>query len=56
MRIYLDHNATTPLRDEVVEAMVPVLRDGFGNPSSTHTEGAAARSLVETARPKLPRS
>ncbi len=53
MRIYLDHNATTPLRDEVVEAMLPVLREGFGNPSSTHAEGAAARKLVERAREQV---
>ena len=32
MRIYLDHNATTPLRAEVREAMLPLLGDGFGNP------------------------
>lgn len=50
MRIYLDHNATTPLRAEVVDAMTRVLRDGFGNPSSTHAEGAAARSIVDLAR------
>ncbi len=50
MRIYLDHNATTPVRTEVVSAMSAVLRDGFGNPSSTHAEGAAARRLVEKAR------
>ena len=50
MRIYLDHNATTPLRDEVVEAMTECLRSNWGNPSSTHTEGAAARAAVERAR------
>ena len=50
VRIYLDHNATTPLRGEVVDAMARVLREGFGNPSSTHEEGAAARARVETAR------
>ena len=50
MRIYLDHNATTPLRDEVVEAMARVLRDCYGNPSSVHAEGAAARAAVERAR------
>lgn len=50
MRIDLDHNATTPVREEVVEAMVRVLRDCPGNPSSTHGEGAAARKRVETAR------
>ena len=42
MRIYLDHNATTPLRPEVREAMERVLRDGFGNPSSVAFEGARA--------------
>ncbi len=50
MRIYLDHNATTPLREEVVEAMLPTLREGFGNPSSTHEEGAKARRFLEDAR------
>ena len=53
MRIYLDHNATTPLRPEVVDAMLPALREGYGNPSSTHEEGAAARRLVETARSRV---
>jgi cysteine desulfurase len=50
MRIYLDHNATTPLRPEVVEAMTAALRERWGNPSSTHAEGAAARAAVERAR------
>jgi len=52
-RIYLDHNATTPLRDEVVAAMSDVLRANFGNPSSTHAEGAAARAAVERARAEV---
>ena len=38
MRVYLDHNATTPLRDEVTAAMVEVLRANYGNASSTHAE------------------
>lgn len=50
MRIYLDHNATTPLRDEVVDAMLECLRVNWGNPSSTHAEGAAARAAIERAR------
>ncbi len=50
MRIYLDHNATTPLRDEVLEETTRVLRDVYGNPSSTHAHGAAARATVERAR------
>jgi cysteine desulfurase len=53
MRIYLDHNATTPVRPEVVEAMLPALRAGFGNPSSTHEEGAAARRVIEEAREQV---
>ena len=41
--IYLDHNATTPIAPEVREAMLPYLEQDFGNPSSTHAYGAAAR-------------
>lgn len=52
-RIYLDHNATTPLHSDVVEAMIPVLRDGFGNPSSTHAEGAEARRRIDQAREQV---
>jgi len=52
-RIYLDHNATTPLRPEVLEAMVRVLRDVFGNPSSPHAAGAAARAELERAREQV---
>ena len=50
MRIYLDHNATTPVREEVVAAMAQVLRSGFGNPSSAHAEGCEARAALEQAR------
>jgi cysteine desulfurase len=53
MRIYLDHNATTPVRPEVVEAMAAALRDRWGNPSSTHAEGAAARAALERAREQV---
>lgn len=52
-RIYLDHNATTPLREEVVEAMTRILRDVFGNPSSAHALGAAARAELEVARERV---
>jgi cysteine desulfurase len=51
--IYLDHNATTPLREEVAEEMARVLRDVFGNPSSTHAAGRAARAVVERAREEV---
>lgn len=53
MRIYLDHNATTPLRPEVREAMARALAEFYGNPSSTHAEGAAARATVEAARDQV---
>ena len=49
-RIYLDHNATTPLHPEVWEAMRPFLEERFGNPSSIYEEGAEARYGVEKAR------
>jgi cysteine desulfurase len=50
MRVYLDHNATSPPRDEVVEAMLRVLRGVHGNPSSVHEEGRSARAAVDRAR------
>ena len=52
-RIYLDHNATTPLDPEVLEAMLPFLREGFGNPSSLHWFGQRARAAVEEARAQV---
>lgn len=48
--IYLDYNATTPIAPEVAEAMLPCLSSIFGNPSSPHPYGLAAREVVETAR------
>ena len=50
MRVYLDHNATSPLRDEVVESMTRALRGVHGNPSSIHEEGRSARAAVDRAR------
>lgn len=51
--IYLDHNATTPLLPEVVDAMLPYLREHFGNPSSGHVYGASARAAVAHAREQV---
>lgn len=51
--IYLDHNATTPLLPEVVDAMLPYLRDHFGNPSSGHVYGVRARDAVVRARAQV---
>ena len=49
-RIYFDHNATTPMRPEVLEAMMPYLTTAVGNASSLHACGREARSAVEGAR------
>lgn len=51
--IYLDHNATTPLAPEVLEAMLPVLREHFGNPSSIHSHGRFARVRMDEAREQV---
>jgi cysteine desulfurase len=50
MRIYCDHNASTPLRPEALEAMLPFLRSEYGNASSVHAFGSRARCAVEEAR------
>jgi len=51
--IYLDHNATTPLLPEVFDAMVPYLRERFGNPSSAHVYGTRAARAVAVARERV---
>jgi cysteine desulfurase len=53
MAIYLDHAATTPVRPEVVEAMLPYLSEVFGNPSSAHAFGRQARAALDEARESL---
>lgn len=53
MRIHLDHNATTPVCPEAIEAMEHALREAFGNPSSATLEGSRARALVEQARAQV---
>jgi len=50
MKVYLDNAATTPLDKEVIEAMLPVMQNQFGNPSSIHGFGRTTRSLIENAR------
>jgi cysteine desulfurase len=49
-RIYMDHSATTAVREEVLEAMSPFWAQDFGNASSLHVEGRRARSVLEGAR------
>jgi cysteine desulfurase len=56
MPIYLDHAATTPLRPEVLEAMLPFLSGTFGNPSSAHAWGRAAREALDDAHERLARA
>ena len=51
--IYLDHNSTTPIAPEVLEAMRPYLERHFGNPSSAHAHGATAAAAVAMARSEV---
>ncbi|HLX35307.1 MAG TPA: cysteine desulfurase family protein [Candidatus Limnocylindrales bacterium] len=53
MAAYLDHAATTPLRAEALEAMLPFLGGTFGNPSSPHRQGRAARSALDEAHERI---
>ena len=53
MKVYLDNAATTIIDPEVVDAMIPVLREKYGNPSSIHHYGREARTIIEDARKKI---
>lgn len=55
MRVYLDNAATTQIAPEVVDAMIEVLQEDFGNPSSTHFYGRQVKSLIEISRRKVAR-
>lgn len=52
-KIYMDHAATTPMRHEVVEAMLPFLRERFGNPSTLYSYGQEAKKAIDGAREKV---
>ena len=52
-RVYLDHNATTPVEPEVLDAMLPYFSAEFGNAASIHTPGQRAHAAVETAREQV---
>jgi len=52
-RVYFDHNATTPVDEKVLEAMLPYLRENFGNASSRHEFGTVARRAVDRARQQV---
>lgn len=51
--VYLDHNATTPLDERVLEAMLPYLKGSFANPSSVHRPGREARAALDQAREQV---
>jgi cysteine desulfurase len=53
MRVYFDHNATTPLDPAVADVVVRVLRDEYGNPSSVHRLGQQAKSVMDEARTEV---
>ncbi len=53
MKVYLDNAATTPMAPEVIDEMTNVMREHFGNPSSTHAFGREARGVIEVARRKI---
>ena len=48
--IYLDNAATTPIRQEVIDEMIRVMQNEFGNPSSTHSVGRSSKAIIETSR------
>lgn len=52
-RVYLDNAATTPMDPQVVEVMYHVMKEDFGNPSSTHSFGRRTKGLMETARKQI---
>jgi len=54
-RVYLDHNASTPVHPEVLAEMLPYFADVYGNPSSIHAFGREARDAVERARERIAR-
>ena len=53
MRVYLDNAATTAMDQEVIEAIIPVMQNDFGNPSSIHSFGRSARSIIEKSRKQV---
>ena len=53
---YFDHSATTPIHPNVLELMIEIQREVFGNPSSVHQLGRKARSIIETARKQVAKS
>lgn len=53
MKVYLDNAATTPMDQEVIDAIIPVMQNNFGNPSSVHAFGRSSRSIIEKSRKQV---
>jgi cysteine desulfurase len=53
MKVYLDNAATTPMDREVIDAIIPIMESGFGNPSSVHSFGRSTRSIIEKSRKQV---
>ncbi|RQD70573.1 MAG: cysteine desulfurase NifS [Tindallia sp. MSAO_Bac2] len=53
MKVYLDYSATTPVKPEVLDAMLPYLKDYYGNPSSLHSFGRENKKAIDTARDQI---
>ena len=52
-QVYLDNAATTQIREEVINEMVNVMHNIYGNPSSSHRYGRSSKSIIETSRKKI---
>lgn len=53
MKVYLDNAATTPMDEEVIQAMISVMENNYGNPSSVHSFGRSSRSIIEKCRKEV---
>ena len=53
MKVYLDNAATTAMDPEVIDAIIPVMKNNFGNPSSVHSFGRSSRAIIEKSRKKV---
>ena len=52
-QVYLDYSATTPVKDEVLQEMLPYFTQNFGNPSSLYTKGLESKEAVDKAREQV---
>ena len=53
MKVYFDNAATTPLRKEIIASMTNLMNQSYGNPSSTHTFGRKAKTVLENSRREI---